>query len=201
MQWKQCCQSRIAVNRGLFKFAIPQCHSITIATIWQHFELNRVSLNNHGLLKTLLCCGAITWLKLLFDNIEWKFWSFTLWDEESSPLIPITSAPAFLNFSYESLKAQACNNKLIKLACGPITISEEQCGLYIYKATLTVLTNCSILPFPFDKKKQCLPAWNEMKYWPVWYSQGFHQQGRNRQQQVFLWTWRESQSCHLDLSA
>lgn len=38
---------------------------------------------------------------------------FTLCEEASSPLIPTTTAPAFLNFSYESLKAQACNKEWI----------------------------------------------------------------------------------------
>lgn len=44
-----------------------------------------------------------------YKNETVKPLTFTLWEEASSPLIPTTTAPAFLNFSYESLKAQACN--------------------------------------------------------------------------------------------
>ena len=44
----------------------------------------------------------------MISEVQMKNRVFTLWEDTSSPLIPITSAPAFLNFSYESLKAQAC---------------------------------------------------------------------------------------------
>jgi len=46
-----------------------------------------------------------------YKNEKQKPLIFTLWEEASSPLIPTTTAPAFLNFSYESLKAQACNKE------------------------------------------------------------------------------------------
>jgi hypothetical protein len=53
----------------------------------------------------------------------------TLWESGESPLTPTTSAPDFLNFSYESLNAHACippHYLIGKEALHPMTLEDSE---------------------------------------------------------------------------